>query len=94
MTNNVELRSSKTNKQKQFQLLISVSDWIKTKFILGYEYDVDDNCVITRKKSGKVRLYSKNVLNHAGYNWFTVNRFIRLMSDLSDLQVRRKVCLY
>jgi hypothetical protein len=37
-----------------FQLLMSASEWIKTKIILGYEYDAEEDCVIMRKKNGKV----------------------------------------
>jgi hypothetical protein len=38
-----------------FQLLMSASEWIKTKIILGYEYDAEEDCVIMRKKNGKVK---------------------------------------
>ena len=33
---------------------MSASQWIKTRVILGYEYNEDDDCVVMRKKNGKV----------------------------------------
>ena len=35
---------------------MSASDWIKTRLILGYEYNADDDCVVMRKKNGQVRV--------------------------------------
>jgi hypothetical protein len=35
---------------------MSASEWVKTRLILGYEYNADDDCVIMRKKTGKVAM--------------------------------------
>ena len=38
---------------------MSASEWLKTKLILGYEYNADEDCVVMRKKNGKVDLNFK-----------------------------------
>ena len=35
---------------------MSASEWFKTNLILGYEYNAEEDCVVMRKKNGKVRI--------------------------------------